>query len=291
MNAPSTMHAFVLAARLHEPRRRGSRADALCWVASFAVILGLHLGVLGYALWSAPDPAEGAPDDAINVELLADPSEQAEKPDDVAGPEVQDQATPTSEQQQAEDPDPPAPDAPPPTEVEKKPDTAPPELTAPAAPTEAEVALPPPAETPPQDKEPDPTPPVEKPPEAKPDVQERQTAPSQASAGSAALLSGGRRPSAAAQATWRGAIGTHLVHHRRYPTEARARGVQGVATVRVTIDGDGHVLDRTLAKSSGRPILDGEAVAMMKRADPFPKPPPGMPVPIVLTVPVKFAIR
>lgn len=295
MNAPGAMQAFILAARTQEqqlgPRRGRSRADALGWIASFAVILGLHLGALAYALRSAPEVAEGTPDDAINVELLADPSEQAEKPDDVAGPPVPDSATATSEQPEAQDPDPPAPDAPPPTETEKKPDTAAPELTAPPAPVEPEAALLPPAETPPQDKPPDATPPVEKSPEAKPDVQERQTAPSQASAGSAALLGGGRRPSAAAQATWRGAIGTHLIHHRRYPAEARAQGQQGVAKVRVTIDADGHVLGRDLVESSGRAALDGEALAMMKRADPFPRPPPGMSTPLVLTVPVKFAIR
>ena len=70
-----------------------------------------------------------------------------------------------------------------------------------------------------------------------------------------------------------------------------AQGMQGVARVRVTIDANGHVLGRDLVQSSGRPLLDQEALAMMQRSDPFPRPPPGMPNPIVLTVPVNFAIR
>ena len=105
------------------------------------------------------------------------------------------------------------------------------------------------------------------------------------------MLGGGRRPSAAAQATWGGAVGQHLMQKRRYPAQARAAGQQGTARVRVTIDAQGHVLARHLAQSSGRALLDGEALELMQRADPFPKPPAGLPVPVVMTVPVTFAIR
>jgi periplasmic protein TonB len=281
------------AARDRRPRARRLPEGALRWVASFALVLALHAGAAAYVLSPSPEVAEGAPDDAIEVDLVPDPSDQTAKPDEVAGPDVAEAAQPTSEQTQADDPEPPPPHAPPPTEVKRKPDVAAPEATAPETPTEAEAVLPPDTKTEQkaEDRPPDPTPPVEKTPDAKEDTVERQTAPSQASTGSVALLGGGRRPSAAAQATWRGAIGTHLVRHRRYPQEARDRHMQGTARVRVTINAEGHVIGRELAQSSGRPLLDGEALALMQRSDPFPKPPPGMPTPVVLTVPVNFAIR
>lgn len=291
-------------AQRRDPRRtlppapsgaRGRRLPegALRWLLSFALVLALHVGAAAYVLAPGAEIAEGNPDDAVEVDLVPDPSDQAAKPDEVAGPDVAESATPTSEQAEANDPDPPAPDASPPTEVKRKPDVAAPEATAPQTPTESEAVLPPEAkaEPKPEDRPPDPTPPVEKTPDAKEDTVERQTAPSQASTGSVALLGGGRRPSAAAQATWRGAIGTHLVRHRRYPEGARAQNMQGTARVRVTINGEGHVLGRELVQSSGRPLLDGEALALMQRSDPFPKPPAGMPTPVVLTVPVNFAIR
>ncbi|HKH96369.1 MAG TPA: TonB family protein, partial [Beijerinckiaceae bacterium] len=46
-----------------------------------------------------------------------------------------------------------------------------------------------------------------------------------------------------------------------------------------------------LARSSGVPVLDAESLALIRRAEPFPVPPPGMPVPIEITVPVRFSFR
>lgn len=268
------------------------------WGLCFGIIVAAHIGVLAFVLTPHPEAAEGFPQDAINVDLVPDISEPSQKEDEVPGPPMPEPSTPTDKAEHMDEPDPPAPEAPPPTQAERKPDVVPPpkQETAPPSPEKSEAELPPETKTPPKEKPPEPTPPVEKPPEIKPpeikkDLQERLTAPSKASTGSEAVLSGGRRPTAAAQATWRSAIGRHLVIRRRYPVAARARGMQGVAKVHVTVDASGHVLGYALAQSSGYPLLDSEALALIQRSDPLPMPPPGTAAPIGLNVPVVFAIR
>src|SRR6202035_4885379 len=43
-------------------------------------------------------------------------------------------------------------------------------------------------------------------------------------------------------ASWRSAIVTILEHNKRYPSEARARGEQGVTRLAFSIDAQGHLL-------------------------------------------------
>lgn len=256
------------------------------WVAAVAFAIAVHAGAAYYLLSSVRLEADGAPDDAIAVEMMPFVSEPGDKPDDVAGPKVDGSGAATSEVARAEDPEPPAPDSPVPAETASKPETAP-EPTAPPAAT-ADAVLP--AEKPvqpPTETKPDP----DKTAEVRKDEVERVSAPSRASDGSVAQLEGGKRVSAAAKATWAGAVGSHLARLRRYPREARAAGWQGTARVRLILDGDGHVTDCSLIKSAGRSVLDEEALALVHRSDPLPRPPAGMAVPVALTVPVSFAIR
>lgn len=54
---------------------------------------------------------------------------------------------------------------------------------------------------------------------------------------------------------------------------------------------DGKVLSVTLERSSGFGILDDEALALPKRAQPLPKPPEDLPgQTIELVVPVEFVL-
>ncbi len=78
----------------------------------------------------------------------------------------------------------------------------------------------------------------------------------------------------------------------RYPPAAREAEQQGVASVTFTMTREGHVLAASLARSSGDPALDTEAVAMIRRADPLPEPPPEVAgATLTLNVPVRFSLR
>lgn len=108
-----------------------------------------------------------------------------------------------------------------------------------------------------------------------------------------AASSGASSPKAAHDpVTWQGALLAQLERVKRYPQEAMADHDEGVPTVTFTMDRLGHVLSVRLNKSSGHPLLDAEAVALPKRAQPLPVPPDSIPGnPITLTVPVEFYIR
>ncbi|MDH7794980.1 MULTISPECIES: TonB family protein [unclassified Beijerinckia] len=92
--------------------------------------------------------------------------------------------------------------------------------------------------------------------------------------------------SGAAIASWRGSLIAHLNRYKRFPAGANGAGA---ASVSFTIDRSGRVLSSSLVRSSGDPALDGEAVAMMRRASPVPQPPENMGGrTISLAVPIRF---
>jgi protein TonB len=71
---------------------------------------------------------------------------------------------------------------------------------------------------------------------------------------------------------WNVELAAWLASHKRYPTVARSRGEEGEVLVHFTVEGDGHVSEVTVAKSSGHADLDAAAVAMLQGAT---VPPPG----------------
>jgi TonB family protein len=67
---------------------------------------------------------------------------------------------------------------------------------------------------------------------------------------------------------------------------------QGVPYIRFVIDWEGNVLSVRLERSSGVAVLDREAVALPKRAQPLPKPPEDRPGDTIeLVAPVEFLLR
>jgi protein TonB len=60
----------------------------------------------------------------------------------------------------------------------------------------------------------------------------------------------------------------HLQRYKRYP--ASAGGASGTAVVRFALNRAGDVVSSALAKSSGNAALDQEALAILRRANPFP---------------------
>lgn len=83
-----------------------------------------------------------------------------------------------------------------------------------------------------------------------------------------------------------------LAAHRAYPQAARLRRQEGVVSIALTIDRAGQLAGVRLYEASAFPVLDEAALAMARRAAPFP-PPPLEPHQrqAVFVVPVGFALQ
>lgn len=86
---------------------------------------------------------------------------------------------------------------------------------------------------------------------------------------------------------YNGIVAAHLARYKQYPSSARSAGAQGVATVSFTIDGLGRLTSARVVGSSGIAAFDQEAVAMVRRASPFPPPKDGKVHDY--TIPVRFS--
>jgi periplasmic protein TonB len=92
--------------------------------------------------------------------------------------------------------------------------------------------------------------------------------------------------------SWESLLFRRLQQAKRYPSEARSRGEQGVVLLAFSIDREGHVTARHIVRGSGSTALDGEAMALLDRAQPMPAFPPSMTeAELSLTVPIRFSLR
>lgn len=93
-------------------------------------------------------------------------------------------------------------------------------------------------------------------------------------------------------ASYQAKLVAHLTRHRSYPDAARRRRLEGSARVSFTINGSGRVVAVSLARSTGHAVLDREALAMVRRASPFPAIPAGLGKSrLTVRAPVRFDIR
>jgi protein TonB len=83
------------------------------------------------------------------------------------------------------------------------------------------------------------------------------------------------RAAAPAVVSWQRRLFAQFESHKRYPPQAR--GKFGEARLAFSIDRQGHVLTSRIVRSSGSEALDAEALALVKRAEPLPPPPAGIP--------------
>jgi periplasmic protein TonB len=67
-----------------------------------------------------------------------------------------------------------------------------------------------------------------------------------------------------------GRLLAQLNRFKHYPPEARKARIEGVVLLHFVMDAEGHVTSAEIQKSSGRPALDKEALALMQRAQPLP---------------------
>ena len=74
------------------------------------------------------------------------------------------------------------------------------------------------------------------------------------------------------RATWQKELIAHLDKHKRYPAERSQKSAEIV--VSFALDRMGHVLSTSIVKGSGDAAFDAAALAMVRRSDPVPVPPP-----------------
>jgi protein TonB len=91
---------------------------------------------------------------------------------------------------------------------------------------------------------------------------------------------------------WTSRLVARLERYKRYPAAAQARGEHGVAQLAFSVDRRGRVHDARIVHSSGSALLDNATLALVRRAEPLPPPPAGIPgarIPVV--VPIRYRIR
>ena len=71
---------------------------------------------------------------------------------------------------------------------------------------------------------------------------------------------------------WEKQLVAHLDRHKRYPAERSQKSAEIV--ISFALDRTGHVLSSTIVKGSGDAAFDEAALAMVRRSDPVPQPPP-----------------
>ena len=100
------------------------------------------------------------------------------------------------------------------------------------------------------------------------------------------------RPSASQVASWHRRIALQVERHKGYPASARARHETGTTELGFTLDRSGKVVASRIVRTSGSASLDQETIDTVRRAQPFPSPPPNMPGETFdFTVPIRFNIR
>jgi protein TonB len=231
-----------------------ARPDFVRWGLAGSIVLAAHIGIAAsYLILRDPDVG-GMPEAPIMiVELAPLPVAPASDVDIAVGPQMQEQLTPPEPAPQVEPEQP---------KIEKP-----------------VVAMP-------------------EPPKVEPKAERKPPAP-RTSAAPRTLNHTANVPAAPAPGSanafppsWISLLFSHLLRYRQYPSSAQAAHQEGVVTLAFTMDRNGHVLSRHIARSSGVPALDAEALAMIERAQPLPSFPADMSAATrSFTAPIKFTLR
>jgi TonB family protein len=90
--------------------------------------------------------------------------------------------------------------------------------------------------------------------------------------------------------TWQKELMAHLDKHKRYPADRSRKSAE--ILVSFALDRKGHVLSTTIVKGSGDAAFDQAALAMVRKSDPVPPPPPLVADEgLSFTLPVIFRIK
>lgn len=95
-----------------------------------------------------------------------------------------------------------------------------------------------------------------------------------------------------AMAAYLGQVRRKLERYRKYPSAARSQRLEGVVMMHFTLNRQGQVVGSKMVSSSGHPILDDEAQALIYRVNPLPAFPKQLTLNVLdITVPIQFALR
>lgn len=252
------MNTFVLHHKTDQTALRRWSASAFAIAAVHAAIIALAVG------WYTQRPLPGVSSPMIMIDLAPVSTSPQSTPLDLApGPVMQQADASPPEPTRQESPE--AEIAP--TPPQEKPEVVAPPEQKPPTPTKPE-----PAKTAPVPKSAPVKPKVtraeaKRPSEATPAPRTTASPSAERRAQTASAASPG---AAAALASYRQMVAAHLQRFKQYPPSARAAGQQGTARISFTLSRNGGVVSVSLGGSSGHSALDAEAVAMVRRAQPFP---------------------
>jgi protein TonB len=68
-------------------------------------------------------------------------------------------------------------------------------------------------------------------------------------------------------------VNGHVQRYKRYPESAARGGLRGAVKVSIGVGASGNLASARISASSGHKVLDDEALATVRRAAPYPKPP------------------
>jgi periplasmic protein TonB len=92
------------------------------------------------------------------------------------------------------------------------------------------------------------------------------------------------------RAVWQKELIAHFNQHKRYPANASLDSAE--ILVNFVLDEDGRVLSSAIVRGSGDASFDESALAMIRRSDPVPKPPPlVVQQGLSFTLPVIFRVK
>jgi periplasmic protein TonB len=232
------------------------------WLLAAAVVAAVHAGLLWWLVKKRDLYLSGAPPAAVMIELspMEVPPPAETSPDVTEGPEMR-----QAEPEEVETPQLITPEVVPPA---KKPDAV--LVTAPKPKPHKKIV-----------KEKPVVKPVREPPAPQTTAPKRsQSAHGQASTAPHKGLAG----SGASTSSWRNQIYAHLLGYKPGGADAT-----GVVSISFTLTRSGHLTASGLVGSSGSPALDQMALAMVRRANPYPAAPADVSGgSFHFTVPVRF---
>jgi periplasmic protein TonB len=266
---------MTFSADLFESRR----VHAARWIGAGIAILAAHLGCTALAImhWHEPEITDASAGAAF-VDMVPAPAVPVESPDVAHGPRIEEAMLSPPPQLESKEP-----------AAEEQPKLEP----APLAP-EPEIALP--METPVAEERKEADVEVKQKVETQDSAAPLTMAPPKVEAAEepvrAPAAGAASARSKRAEVSWQKALVSHLNRFKRYPDGARARGSQGSVVVEFTIDRAGNVVASRVLQHSGSSSLDQEAMAVLKRANPLPRPPAELTGELfALILPIQFRIK